>query len=193
MRDICSDAEMTALINAAQCGDLKAYDQIYNLYADKLFRYLYVRMGEREAAEDLMAEVFVRLLRVLPQYRTDGARTVASFSAWLYRIASNLLTDHYRRQRFRRHGDIAEHTEMATKDPSPEQRAEANEVQGQMWAAVRRLAPEQQRVILYRFADQCSLDEVASLMGKSAGAIKALQHRALANLRRLLQGAESNG
>ena len=63
MQDVCSDAEMIALINAAQHGDPKAYDQIYNYYADKLFRYLYVRLGEREPAEDLAAEAFVRLSR----------------------------------------------------------------------------------------------------------------------------------
>ena len=62
MQDVCSDAEMIALINAAQHGNPKAYDQIYSFYADKLFRYLYLRLGEREPAEDLMAEVFVRLI-----------------------------------------------------------------------------------------------------------------------------------
>jgi RNA polymerase sigma-70 factor (ECF subfamily) len=93
MQDVCGNAEMIALISAAQHGDPKAYDQIYNLFSDKPFRYLYLRLGEREPAEDLMAEVFARLIRMLPQYRVNSARPVAAFSAWLYRIAANLLTD----------------------------------------------------------------------------------------------------
>jgi RNA polymerase sigma-70 factor (ECF subfamily) len=186
MQDVCGDAEMIALISAAQRGDPKAYDQLYNLYADRLFRFLYLRLGEREPAEDLMAEVFVRLIRMLPRYRINSTRPVAAFSAWLYRIAANLLTDHYRRQRFRRHADLADQSQLAADDPSPHQRAEADEAATDVWAAVSQLGAEQQAVVLYRFAEQCSLAEAADLMGKSAGAVKALQHRALANLRRLL-------
>ena len=186
MQDVCGDAEMIALISAAQRGDPKAYDQLYNLYSDKLFRYLYLRLGEREPAEDLMAEVFVRLIRMLPRYRIYSTRPVAAFSAWLYRIAANLLTDHRRRQRFRRHADLDDQSDLAADDPSPHQRAEAAEAATDVWAAVCQLGAEQQAVILYRFAEQCSLVEVADLMGKSMGAVKALQHRALANLRQLL-------
>jgi RNA polymerase sigma-70 factor (ECF subfamily) len=186
MQDVCSEAEMIALISAAQHGDPKAYDQIYNLYSDKLFRYLYPRLGEREAAEDLMAEAFVRLIRMLPRYRINSARPVAAFSAWLYRIAANLLTDHYRRQRFRRHADLADQAQLVADGPSPHQRAETDEAVTDVWAAVSQLGAEQQTVILYRFAEQCSLAEAADLMGKSMGAVKALQHRALTNLRRLL-------
>lgn len=186
MQDVCGDAEMIALISAAQRGDPKAYDQLYNLYSDKVFRYLYVRLGEREAAEDLMAEAFVRLIRTLPRYRINSARPVAAFSAWLYRIAANLLTDHYRRQRFRRHADLADQAHLFAADPSPHQRAETGESATDVWAAVSQLGTEQQAVVLYRFAEHYSLAEAAELMGKSMGAVKALQHRALANLRRLL-------
>jgi RNA polymerase sigma-70 factor (ECF subfamily) len=186
MQDVCGDAEMIALISAAQRGDPKAYDQLYNLYSDKLFRYLVLRMREREPAEDLMAEAFVRLIRMLPRYRINSARPVAAFSAWLYRIAANLLTDHYRRQRFRRHADLADQSHLAAEDLSPHEWAEAGEAATDIWAAVSQLGAEQQAVVLYRFAEQCSLAEAADLMGKSTGAVKALQHRALTNLRRLL-------
>ena len=186
MQDVCGDAEMIALISAAQRGDPKAYDQLYNLYSDKLFRYLYLRLGEREPAEDLAAEVFVRLVRVLPRYRINSARPVAAFSAWLYRIAANLLTDHYRRQRLRRHADLADQSNLAADDPPPHQQVETVEAATDVWAAVNQLGAEQQAVVLHRFAEQCSLAEAADLMGKSLGAVKALQHRALTNLRRLL-------
>ena len=186
MQDVCGDAEMIALISAAQRGDPKAYDQLYNLYSDKLFRYLYLRLGEREPAEDLAAEVFVRLVRVLPRYRINSARPVAAFSAWLYRIAANLLTDHYRRQRLRRHADLADQSHLAAADPLPHQQVETVEAATDVWAAVNQLGAEQQAVVLHRFAEQCSLAEAADMMGKSLGAVKALQHRALTNLRRLL-------
>jgi RNA polymerase sigma-70 factor (ECF subfamily) len=186
MQDVCTDAEMIALIARAQRGESAAYDRLYNLYADKIFRYLYARLPQRECAEDLTAEVFVRMLRMLPRYRVDRARPVAAFSGWLYRIANNLVTDYYRRQRFRQHTDITDHAEMPCDGPSLHQHAETSEERGQLWQAIGRLAPEQQAVVIYRFAEQFSLQEVADLMGKSAGAVKALQHRALANLRRML-------
>ncbi len=186
MQDVCTDAEMIALISGAQRSDSAAYDRLYNLYADKIFRYLYARLGQRDCAEDLTAEVFVRTLRMLPRYRVDTTRPVAAFSAWLYRIAGNLLTDYYRRQRFRRHADIADQADLPGKEPTLHQQVEASETGGQLWGAIGQLGSEQQAVIVYRFAEQFSLQEVASLMGKSAGAVKALQHRALANLRRLL-------
>ncbi len=186
MQDVCTDAEMIALIGAAQAGDPAAFDRLYNFYADKVFRYLYARLGQRESAEDLTAEVFVRLVRTLSGYRINAARPVAAFSAWLYRIAGNLLTDHYRRQRFRRHADLADHADLPADEPSLHRRVETAEEGGQLWNAIGQLGSEQQAVIVYRFTEQLSLQEVADLLGKSAGAIKALQHRALANLRRIL-------
>ena len=189
MRDVCSDAEMIALIRAAQQGDPVAFDQIYNYYSDKLFRFLYVRLGERETAEDLMAEAFVRLVETLPRYRVDSTRPVAAFSAWLYRIASNLLTDHYRRQRSRAHADFSDQSWLLAADPLPYERMERNEIAEDVWGAVHQLSSEQQAVVLFRFSEQLSLVEVAEMMGKSAGAVKALQHRALTNLRRLLTSA----
>ncbi|MGC8782490.1 MAG: RNA polymerase sigma factor, partial [Anaerolineae bacterium] len=79
MEEVCADAEMEALLARAQEGDRTAYDRLYDLYADKIFRYLYVRLGEREAAEDLTADVFVRLVQALPRFRVNAARPVASF------------------------------------------------------------------------------------------------------------------
>jgi RNA polymerase sigma-70 factor (ECF subfamily) len=186
MQDVCTDAEMVALLKDAQRGVPAAYDRLYNLYADRIFRYLYARTGQRETAEDLTADVFVRLIQVLPRFRVNAERPVASFSAWLYRIAGNLLTDHYRRQRRRQHIDIAEQAHLAGKGPSPDQQATAAEEERLMMQAIAQLGDEQQAVMLYRFAEQYSAQQIADLMGKTAGAVKALQHRALANLRRIL-------
>ena len=190
MQDVCTDAEMITLIREAQGGDPQASDRLYNLYADKIFRYLYVRLNQREVAEDLTADVFVRMLRELPRYRINATRPVAAFSAWLYRIAGNLLTDYYRRQRHRRHLDIADHTEMSGDEAGPFQHASEAEDRQTLWEALSQLGKEQQQVVLYRFAERLSVRDIAIVMGKTEGAVKALQHRALESLRRIMNTKE---
>jgi RNA polymerase sigma-70 factor (ECF subfamily) len=192
MQDVCTDAEMLALLKDAQRGAPAAYDRLYNLYADRIFRYMYARVGQREAAEDLTADLFVRLIQVLPRFRVNAERPVASFSAWLYRIAGNLLTDHHRRQRHRQHADIDDHAGLAGHGPAPDQHAAAAEEGQRIVQALTELEREQQAVVLYRFAEQYSTRQVADLMGKTSGAVKALQHRALVNLRRLLASSEAS-
>lgn len=186
MQDVCTDAEMLALLEKAQRGEPAAYDRLYNLYADKIFRYLYARLNQRETAEDLTADVFVRLVQTLPRFRVNPTRPVASFSAWLYRIAGNLLTDEYRKQRHRKHQDIDVQFDLADRAPSPFHCSAVAEESRGLLMALSELGAEQQSVLLYRFAEEFSLPEVAELMGKTVGAVKALQHRAVANLRRIL-------
>lgn len=186
MQDVCSDAEMLALLQAARAGDSAAYDRLYNLYSDRVFRYLYARIGQREVAEDLTADVFVRLLQNLPRFRVNAARPVASFSAFVYRVAGNLLTDQYRKQKHRDHQDIEDQPFLADKRPEPFAQTAASENKNELIDAMKRLGAEQQAVLLYRFGEEYSVLEVAEIMGKTTGAIKALQHRAIANLRRIL-------
>jgi RNA polymerase sigma-70 factor (ECF subfamily) len=186
MQDVCSDADMLALLQAARAGDSAAYDRLYNLYADRVFRYLYARLGQREMAEDLTADVFVRLLQNLPRFRVNNARPVASFSAFVYRVAGNLLTDQYRKQKHRDHQDIDDQPHLADWRPEPLAETTASENCRELMNAMCKLGAEQQAVLLYRFSDEFSVLEVAEIMGKTTGAIKALQHRAIANLRRIL-------
>jgi len=186
MQDVCSDAEMLALLQAARAGDSAAYDRLYNLYSDRVFRYLYARIGQREVAEDLTADVFVRLLQNLPRFKVNAARPVASFSAFVYRVAGNLLTDQYRKQKHRDHQDIDDQPFLADGRPEPFAQTAASENKNELMSAMRKLGAEQQAVLSYRFGDEYSVLEVAEIMGKTTGAIKALQHRAIANLRRIL-------
>jgi RNA polymerase sigma-70 factor, ECF subfamily len=186
MQDVCSDAEMLALLEAARACDSAAYDRLYNLYSDRVFRYLYARIGQREVAEDLTADVFVRLLQNLPRFRVNAARPVASFSAFVYRVAGNLLTDQYRKQKHRDHQDIDDQPFLADRRPEPFAQTAAYENRNELMEAMRKLGAEQQTVLLYRFGEEFSVLEVAEIMGKTTGAIKALQHRAIANLRRIL-------
>ena len=186
MQDVCSDADMLALLQAARAGESAAYDRLYNLYSDRVFRYLYARVGQREVAEDLTADVFVRLLQNLPRFRVNASRPVASFSAFVYRVAGNLLTDQYRKQKHRDHKDLDDEPFLADARPEPLAQTTASENSRELMTAVGRLGAEQQAVLLYRFGDEFSVLEVAEIMGKTTGAIKALQHRAIANLRRIL-------
>lgn len=186
MQDVCSDADMLALLKAARAGESAAYDRLYNLYADRVFRYLYARLGQRELAEDLTADVFVRLLQNLPRFKVNETRPVASFSAFVYRVAGNLLTDQYRKQKHRDHQDIDDQPNLADGRPEPFVRTAASENSRELMDAMQKLGAEQQAVLLYRFGEEFSVHEVAEIMGKTTGAIKALQHRAIANLRRIL-------
>jgi len=186
MQDVCSDADMLVLLEAARRGEPAAYDRIYNLYADRVFRYLYARIGQREVAEDLTADVFVRLLKNLPRFKVNRARPVASFSAFVYRVAGNLLTDQYRKQKHRDHQDIDDQPDLADRRPEPLILTTIAESSRELMSAMARLGQEQQAVLLYRFGEEFSVLEVAEIMGKTTGAIKALQHRAIANLRRIL-------
>lgn len=188
MQDVCSDADMIALLDAARRGEPAAYDRLYNLYADRVFRYLFARLGQRELAEDLTADVFVRLLKTLPRFKVNRARPVASFSAFIYRVAGNLLTDQYRKQKHRNHQDIDDQPHLADQRPEPFAQTAMAENRGELVAALEKLGEDQQAVLRYRFGDEYSVLEVAAIMGKSTGAIKALQHRAIANLRRILTG-----
>lgn len=190
MEEVCTDAEMLALLTRAQEGDGAAYDRLYDLYADKIFRYLYARLADREAAEDLTAEVFVRLVQAMPRFRVNAARPVASFSAWLYRIADNRLIDHRRRQRFRRHEEIEKYVGLSTAQGDPYHQTAERDLGRRLAAAIGRLGDEQQRVIVHRFLEERSLAEVAELMGKTIGGIKALQHRALGRLRQVMAPEE---
>ncbi len=189
MQDVCTDAEMLCLLKDAQNGMPAAYDRLYTLYADKLFRFLLVRTGQREAAEDLVADTFVRLIQALPRFRVNAERPVASFSAWLYRVAGNLAADWGRRQGHRRHADLSDHAHLVEPAPSPFQRVAAAEEEQLIAVALAQLGEEQQTVLLYRFGERYSAQRAAELMGKTEGAIKALQHRALGNLRRILGAA----
>jgi RNA polymerase sigma-70 factor (ECF subfamily) len=192
MQDVCADAEMAALLKSAQCGDPAAFDRIYNLYADKIFRYLYARLGQREVAEDLTADVFVRMIQAFPRFKVNSARPVASFSAWLYCLAGNLLRDQYRRQKHRDHLDLAEHLDVDSGAPGLHDVLAADENNRDLLQAITRLNDEQRSVLLWRFGENLSVQDVAEMMGKSAGAVKALQHRALAALRRIMAYATAD-
>lgn len=162
----------------------QALEKLYDAYAPLIYAYLYRRLQDAPLAEDLTSEVFLRLLRAF------RSREVwhTSLRGWLYRVAHNLVMDHYRQQ-------VPNVTldEGLSSDPDTPDTDDVEEqvsewcTRRQLRAALKRLTPEQQEVLALRFGEQLSTQETAEVMGKSVSAIEALQHRALATLRRMLK------
>ncbi len=176
------DASESHLIERAKACDEEALGELYRRHANAIFRYVYYRVGDQAVAEDIVGDVFVRALEGLTSYQDTGR----PFEAWLYRIAHARVVDHYRR-RDRRHVEPLDEGLAADEETDPHRLAALRDDSRQAWAAVNRLTEDQQHVISLRFIAGYSTAEVAELLGKTEGAVKALQHRALASLRRLLE------
>jgi RNA polymerase sigma-70 factor (ECF subfamily) len=169
-----------ALIRRAQDGDKEAFADLYESYFDKIYRYLTLKTGSRAEAEDMTQQVFIRAYRSIRSFKWKGA----PFSAWLFRIAHNLMVDFFRRQAKRPTVPLDESLVAGGDDPlkTAELRFDVERVA----AASMQQTDAQREVISQRFAGGLAIAEVAQAMGKSQGAVKALQHSAIAALRRLL-------
>ena len=167
-------------LRRARALDADALASIYDDYHPAIYRYLYRQVADVETARDLAAEVFHRLLRALHA----GQGPTDHLSAWLYRTAHNVLVDHYRRQQHRRHLPLDE--SLASDGPAPGDEVESRLKAAQLRAALRRLTAHQQQVIALKFLAGLPNEEVARIVGKPVGAVKSLQHRALAALQRSL-------
>jgi RNA polymerase sigma-70 factor (ECF subfamily) len=162
-----------------------AVTRVYTAYAPALFRFFLAAVGDRPTAEDLTGDVFESAIEGLPRFRGP----VEALGGWLFRIAHHDLSDHRRRQA--RHpvqpldGVLEEAAWAAGADDAEElaiERIEGNRV----LAALRQLSPDQREVLLLRMAAGLTAPEVAAIVGKTTGAVKALQHRGVASLARVL-------
>lgn len=173
----------TQLLERAKRWDEEALVEVFDRYAPAIYRYVYRRVGDGQIAQDLMAETFRRLLDALR--RGAGPRT--HLSAWLYRVAHNLVVDHYRRQP----ADpvVALDSVNPAGDALEERVLIERERAARVRAALRQLTPLQQQVILLRYLEGMSLEDVAQVLERTVGSVKALQHRAIRSLQRLLEDA----
>jgi RNA polymerase sigma-70 factor (ECF subfamily) len=175
------------LLERAKRYDTTALAELYDRYAQRMYAYFYRRVGDAALAEDLCSELFVRMLRAI---RGDQSWS-DSFSAWLYCIAHNMVVDHYRRQPPAPPVALEQVAlESDTGDPKTE--TEARWAREDVRAALRQLTPDQQQVLALRYGEGLKAREAARIMDKTTGAIEALQHRALAALRRILTGADES-
>jgi RNA polymerase sigma-70 factor, ECF subfamily len=172
------DAE---LVRRARDGDESALVEIYDQCQAPVYRYVYYRVGDAALAEELTAEVFVRVVGKIGTIREQGRPILA----WLYVVARNLVTDHRRRQGRVAHLPLDE-SMAAGEEGQPAAVAEVRELEVQLRAALDALTEPQRQVILLKFMEARSNAEVAEILGKDLGSVKSLQHRALAALRRVL-------
>ncbi len=171
-----------SLIRRAQQLDQAALTQIYEENFDKIYRYIVLKIGDRTEAEDLTQQVFLNALQSISSYKSKGL----PISSWLYRIAHNQVVDHLRRNSKKTSVPLDESLPIPDTDPNPQYEVEMKFQVEEVAAACKKLTPAQQEVISLRFASELSITECAAVMHKTEGAIKALQHSAVAALRKLL-------
>jgi RNA polymerase sigma-70 factor, ECF subfamily len=172
------------LVERAQSGDADAFGELYDRYVDVVFRYVCCRVGSRQLAEDLTSETFLRALRRIGSFTWQGR----DVGAWFVTIARNLVADHDKSSRYRQEVTTDDLTAYGTHlvDDGPED-AVIEVLRGEvLLSGVRRLGAEQQECVVLRFLQDLSVAETAAVMGRSEGAVKALQYRAVRTLARLL-------
>ena len=174
-----------SLIRRAKQRDQDAFAQLYEEHFDKIYRYVVLRIGDQTEAEDMTQQVFLNALQSISSFKWKGI----PFSAWLFRIAHNLVVDFIRKEK--RKPTIPLEESLAVSDSNPQLEAERRLDIEQLVSVTKRLTDAQREVISLRFAGGLSVAEVAKAMGKSQGAVKALQHSAIVALRKaLLVGGE---
>lgn len=168
------------LVRRAQQGDQRAFAQLYEEHFDRIYRYVALKIGDKIEAEDLTQQVFLNALQSISSFKWKGK----PFVAWLYRIAHNQVVDYLRKKT--KHVAVPLDESLVSSDSNPRLMAERSLDIEQLLLATRRLTKAQQEVISLRFAGELSIVEVAKIMGKSQGAVKALQHSAIVALRKAL-------
>jgi len=173
--------------NSSHQWNEQALTEVYDTYAPALYRYAYRLLGQQDVVQDIVAESFYRYLLAIK----NGKGPDKNLSAWLYRVTHNLIVDFFRRKSDQKIVPL-ENTPLSESNTSETtllEREKASQMRVAMW----RLPSSQQQVIALRFLEGFSNKEVALVMGKKVGAVKALQHRALANLRRILEEENVRG
>ena len=163
------ESDERLLIEAAQ-QDPSRFAELYEIHFDRVYSFIARRVCDRSEAQDLTSHVFYQAMANLGRFEWRGA----PFAAWLFRIASNSIANHYQR--------LTKEQNVPAPN-SPEADLEEVERQARLFQLVRRLPEDQQRVIQMRFAEEKSIREIASELGRGEGAVKQLQFRALENLR----------
>jgi RNA polymerase sigma-70 factor (ECF subfamily) len=164
----------------AKRGEARAISDLYEMHADAIYRYVLYRVPTTEDAEDLTAEVFLKMVEGLPKYQITGV----PFEAWLYRIAAARIADFYRRRK--RQPQTAMPETLADHITLPEDQIQHDQEIETLRSILTQFNTDEQTILILRFVERKSHQEVASILGKSANAVKAAQHRALIRLAAML-------
>ena len=178
-RATSSSAEVRKLVDLAQRGDRAALEELYLIHFDRIYSYLHLTVGNRHDAEDLTTQTFLKMLESIGKFRWQSA----PFSAWLFRIAHNLSMDHFRtNRRWQLEEEVPE-------PPGSEVRSAEDEAfqsigRQSMLELIDQLSTDQQQVLTLKFVFSFSNAEAATILDKTEGAVKSLQHRALVSLQK---------
>ncbi len=176
------EALVERLVRSAAAGDAAAFGAIYDAYAPRVRRFLRRQTGDPDLAEELLQRTFVKMIEALPRYRQRGL----PFGAWVFRVARNTVIDYRRTSHPAVSLDLA--AGLAESRPGdagdPVSAAERHDDRARLRMALDTLPPDQQEVLVWRFFADLAPAETAAIMGRSNGAIRVLQHRALTSLRR---------
>lgn len=177
--------EQDVIARAAQ-GDTEAFSQLYEQYVTRIYNYIYYRTGNPPESEDLTSRVFHRALHHITHYDNRGV----PFSAWLYRIAHNLVANWHRDNSRRKEVPLEDYTQQPHRSQAPEASVVDNQEMEALLKVIRRMPPERQQLLILKFVEGLSNAEVAVIMMRSEGAIKSLYHRTLMALRDELSKGE---
>jgi RNA polymerase sigma-70 factor, ECF subfamily len=174
-----AQSEIRALVERAQKGDRDALEELYLIHFDRIYGYLHMTVGNRHDAEDLTTQTFLKMLESIGRFQFRAA----PFSAWLFRIAHNLAMDHFRASR---RIQLEEEVPEPAGDAEVSAEVEAFHSLGRasMLDMIEELSPEQRQVLTLKFVFDFSNGDVATILGKTEGAVKSLQHRALVALQK---------
>ena len=174
-----STEHVRRLVGRAQEGDRAALEELYLIHFDRIYSYLHMSVGNRHDAEDLTTQTFLKMLESINKFRWRSA----PFSAWLFRIAHNLAMDHFRaRRRWQPEEEVPE--PQGSEEPSAELEAMQSIGRQSMLELIEQLSPEQQQVLTLKFVFNFPNADVATILGKTEGAVKSLQHRELGSLQK---------
>jgi RNA polymerase sigma-70 factor, ECF subfamily len=178
--------QVRKLVALAQQGDRAALEELYLMHFDRIYSYLHMRVGNRHDAEDLTTQTFLKMLEAIGKFRWQSA----PFSAWLFRIAHNLAMDHFRaRRRLRSDEEVPE--SVGEEEPSAEFQAMESIGRQSMLKLIGGLSHDQQQVLTLKFVFNFPNAAAATILDKTEGAIKSLQHRALVTLEQQIARKES--
>lgn len=181
-RPVDLSADESALIELAK-KDQEAFGQLYERYSQRIYQYIYYRTSSEDDAEDLTAKTFMRAWQHIANYDDRGV----PFSAWLYRIAHNLVANWHRDNSRRRIISLSDLSLWQVNEDGPEASALLAEDRTALLRVVRRLPADRQELLALKFVEHLSNSEIGEVMGRSEGAIKSLYHRTLISLREELQ------
>src|SRR3954453_16932686 len=178
-------ARVRRLVERGQQGDRDALEDLYLIHFDRIYSYLHMSVGSRHDAEDLTTQTFLKMLEAIGKFRFQSA----PFSAWLFRIAHNLAMDHFRAaRRWQPEEEVPE--QPGEEEPSAEAQARQSIGRQSMLELIEDLSPEQQQVLTLKFVFNFPNADVATILGKTEGAVKSLQHRALVSLQKQISREE---